>query len=107
MRQGQGQTDRSMTSDSGDIGCSLWSEAVTLRPISAAQQQVGGADLAIENPFEAVLAFATLFKFDDTAPAARRLSSGRWAAEDKQLIQRKLCFFIRSSLSLKLTPPED
>jgi hypothetical protein len=44
-------------------------------------QQVAGADLAIENPSEADLAFAALqAKFDYTAPAARRLSSGRWVA---------------------------
>jgi len=44
----------------------------------AAAQQVTGADLAVENPFEAALAFAALqVKFGDTAPAARRLSSGR------------------------------
>ena len=41
-----------------------------------AAQQIAGADLAIEDPFEAVLAFAALqVKFGDTVPAARRLSS--------------------------------
>jgi hypothetical protein len=40
-------------------------------------QQVAGADLAVENPFEVGLAFAALqTKLGDTAPAARRLSSG-------------------------------
>ena len=41
-----------------------------------AAQQIAGADLAIEDPFEAVLAFAALqVKFGGTAAAARRLSS--------------------------------
>ena len=40
-------------------------------------QQLAGADLALENPFEADLAFAALqAKFSHTAQAARRLSSG-------------------------------
>jgi hypothetical protein len=39
-------------------------------------QQVAGADLAVENPFEARIAFAPLrVKFGHTATAARRLSS--------------------------------
>jgi len=39
-------------------------------------QQVAGADLAVENPFEVDLAFAAFqVKFGDTAAAARRLSS--------------------------------
>ena len=43
-----------------------------------AAQPVAGADLAVENPFEADLAFAALqAKFGDTTPAARRLSSSR------------------------------
>jgi hypothetical protein len=47
---------------------------------TVAAQQVAGADLAVENPFEAGLAFAALqVKFGHAAPAARRLSSGRWA----------------------------
>ena len=46
-----------------------------------AAQQVAGADHDVESPFEAVLAFAALqAKFGLTAPAARRLNSGRWAA---------------------------
>jgi hypothetical protein len=41
-----------------------------------AAQPVAGADLAVENPFEAGLALAALqFTFGDTASAARRLSS--------------------------------
>ena len=41
-----------------------------------AAQQVAGADLAVENPFEAGLAFAALqVKFGHAVPAARRLSS--------------------------------
>jgi hypothetical protein len=39
-------------------------------------QQVAGADLAVENPLEAGLAFAAFqAKFGHTASAARRLSS--------------------------------
>ena len=41
-----------------------------------AAQPVAGADLAVESPFEAGLAFAALqVKFGHTALAARRLSS--------------------------------
>jgi hypothetical protein len=41
-------------------------------------QPVAGADLAVENPFEVVLAFAALqAKLGDTASAARRLSFSR------------------------------
>jgi hypothetical protein len=41
-----------------------------------AAQQVAGADLAVENPLEACIAFAVFqVKFGDTAPAARQLSS--------------------------------
>ena len=46
---------------------------MTLR---VAAQQVAGADLAVESPFEAGLAFVALqVKFGRTAPVARRLSS--------------------------------
>ena len=48
--------------------------------VGEAAQQVAGADLAVENPLEAGLLFAALqVKFGDTAPAAWRLSSRRWA----------------------------
>ena len=53
-------------------------EGFVLRLQGLAAQQVAGADLAIEYPFEAGLAFAALqVKFGDIAPAARRLSSRR------------------------------
>ena len=45
--------------------------------MSDARYQVAGADLAVENPFEPVLAFEALqAKFGDTAPAIRRLKPG-------------------------------
>ena len=57
---------------------------VRIAILTMTAQQVAGADLAIENPSEADLAFAALqAKFDYTAPAARRLSSCRWAAWSK------------------------
>ena len=46
-------------------------------------QQVAGADLAVENPFEAGLAFAALqVKFGDIAPAARRLKKSAGKLKD-------------------------
>jgi hypothetical protein len=52
-----------------------------------AAQQVAGADLAVENPFEAVLAFAVLqVKCGDTSPAARRLSSGPMSRNSAALL---------------------
>jgi hypothetical protein len=57
-------------------------------PVMTAQQ-IAGADLAIENPFRAGLAFAVLeAKSGDTAAAARRLSSVRWAATVSERISR-------------------
>ncbi|MCK5053392.1 MAG: hypothetical protein KAR65_03900 [Anaerolineales bacterium] len=54
-------------------------------------QQVAGADLAVENPFEAGLAFVALqVKFGETAPAARRLNSQPLGGVDGLWIMRSM-----------------
>ena len=58
-----------------------------IQRVGSAAQQVAGADLAVEDSFEAGLAFAALqVKFGHAASAARRLSStvGQRNAREKK-----------------------
>jgi hypothetical protein len=85
----------------GDLGVHIAIPVMTA-------QQIAGADLAIENPFRAGLAFAVLeAKSGDTAAAARRLSSaplcGRYEIGG---VKVKKGFFLLTLLSfLSLTAP--